>query len=93
MASNDLKPLPVYKQYALHAGALWRRKKIARQLAYKTFRTGAAKLLTLAISVLGATLISYGVYQVYPPAGYVTGGIICWLLLWSHEQDKRRSRS
>lgn len=87
---TDLKPLPTYKQYALHAGALWRRKRIARQIAYKSFKLQVAKLLTLAISVVGATLISYGVYDVYAPAGYVVGGIMCWLLLWSHEKDRGR---
>lgn len=51
----------------------------------------ARKALTLAISVLGAILISYGVLLVYVPAGYVVGGLMCWLLLWSHEQDRRRS--
>jgi hypothetical protein len=45
--------------------------------------------LTLAISVLGATLISYGVWLVYVPAGFVTGGFMAWLLLWSNEKDRR----
>lgn len=47
-------------------------------------------LLTLAISTAGATLISYGVYRIYEPAGYIAGGFMCWLLLWSHERDKGR---
>ena len=88
--TNDLKPLSTYQQYLRHWKAVWHRTRYRRQTAYKTFKTGVAKLLTLAVSVLGATLIAYGVYQVYAPAGYVTGGIMCWLLLWSHEQDERR---
>jgi hypothetical protein len=80
---GDLKPLPKRVQW-------WRRTRDQRRRAAKSFRTGVARALTLAISVLGATLISYGVYQVYPPAGYVVGGALCWVLLWSHEQDKRR---
>lgn len=79
----DLKPLPRRVQW-------WRRTQDARHRAYKSFKTGAQKLLTLAVSVVGAILISYGVWQVYPPAGYVVGGMLCWVLLWSHEQDKRR---
>jgi hypothetical protein len=88
--TNDLKPLPAYRRRARELGAWWRQRRIQRQRAYKSFKTGVAKLLTLAISVLGATLIAYGVYQVYPPAGYVTGGFMCWLLLWSHEKDRGR---
>lgn len=80
---DDLKPLPRHVQW-------WRRTRIQRQRAWKSFESVARKLLTLAIHVLGAILISYGVHQVYAPAGYVTGGIMCWLMLWSAEQDRRR---
>lgn len=80
---DDPKPLPRRVQW-------WRETGDRRLAAYKSFKQGAAKVLTLAISVLGATLISAGVYQMYPPAGYIVGGILCWVLLWSHEQDKRR---
>jgi hypothetical protein len=80
---DDFKPLPRHVQW-------WRRTRNQRLAAYKSFESGVRKLLTLAISVVGAILISYGVHEVYPPAGFVTGGIMCWLLLWSHEQDKRR---
>lgn len=82
--NKDLKPLPRRVQW-------WRRTRIRRQAAFTTFRSQVRKALTLAISVLGAMLVSYGVYQVYVPAGYVVGGMLCWVLLWSHEQDKRRS--
>lgn len=83
--SGDLNPLPRRVQW-------WRRTRNQRQAALKTLRTAAAALLILAVSVVGATLISYGVYQVYAPAGYVVGGLMCWLLLWSHEKDKGGSR-
>lgn len=80
--SSDLEPLPRRVQW-------WRRTENQRRAALKTFKTLAAALLTLAVSVLGAILISYGVYRVYSPAGFVTGGLMCWLLLWSHEKDRR----
>lgn len=80
---SDLKPLPKRVQW-------WRRTQDRRQRAYMTIKATSAKALTLAISVLGGILISYGVWTAYPPAGYVVGGIICWLLLWSHELDKGR---
>ena len=82
---SDLTPLPRRVQY-------WRRTKNQRHAALKTLKTTAAALVVLAVSVLGAILVSYGVYQVYPPAGFVTGGLMCWLLLWSHEKDKGGSR-
>lgn len=88
--SDDLKPLPSWKRRARELGAWWRGNRFRRQEKRRTLKTAALKLLTLAISVLGATLISYGVWQVFAPAGYVTGGFMCWLLLWSAERDKGR---
>lgn len=82
---SDLTPLPRHVQF-------WRRTKNQRHAALKTLKSTAAALLVLAVSVLGAILVSYGVWQVYAPAGYVTGGLMCWLLLWSHEKDKGGSR-
>jgi hypothetical protein len=83
--ADDLVPLPARVQW-------WRKTKNQRHAALKTLRSAAAALLILAVSVAGAMLISYGVYQVYPPAGFVTGGAMCWLLLWSHEKDKAVKR-
>lgn len=82
--SDDLKPLPVWKQW-------WRRGRKQRQQAYVTMKSTVRTGLTLAITVVGATLISYGVWTACPSAGYVTGGVLVWVMLWSHEQDKRRS--
>lgn len=80
---DDLKPLPAHVQW-------WRRTRNRRARAWVTMKSVVARLLTLAMSVLGATLISFGVYSVYRPAGFVIGGIMCWVLLWSHEKDKGR---
>lgn len=82
---DDLTPLPRRVQW-------WRRTKNQRHAALTTLKSTAAALLVLAVSAAGAMLISYGVYQVYPPAGYVVGGAMCWLLLWSHEKDKAVKR-
>lgn len=38
-------------------------------------------ILTPLIGVLGALLLSYGAWLIYPPAGFITGGLLC--LLWS----------
>ncbi|WP_074410488.1 hypothetical protein [Enterobacter roggenkampii] len=39
------------------------------------------KILTPLIGVLGALLLSFGVWMIYHPAGYITGGVLC--LAWS----------
>lgn len=49
-------------------------------------------LVSLAVSVLGATLVAYGVWTVYPPAGYVVAGIAVFALQWSHEKDREAKR-
>lgn len=38
-------------------------------------------ILTPLIGVLGAFLLSFGAWMIYPPAGYITGGLLC--LSWS----------
>lgn len=83
---SDTTPLPVYVQW-------WRRTKDRRRRAWETFKVTAERTVVLAVSVLGAILISYGVRQVYTPAGYVVGGVMCWLLLWSREKDKEAGRA
>lgn len=47
--------------------------------------------VSLAISVLGATLIAYGVWSVYNPAGYLVAGVLVFVLQWSHEKDREGS--
>lgn len=38
-------------------------------------------ILAPLIGVMGAALLSFGAWMVYPPAGYMAGGLLC--LLWS----------
>ncbi|MBL5898080.1 hypothetical protein I7V27_06515 [Lelliottia amnigena] len=38
-------------------------------------------MITLLVGVLGALLLSLGAWMIYPPAGYIVGGILC--LSWS----------
>lgn len=49
-------------------------------------------LASLAISVLGATLVAFGVYRVYAPAGLVVAGVLVFALQWSHEKDREAER-
>lgn len=88
---DDLRPLPVWKQRLARFRAWWKRSKDRRRKGYRTLAIAAQRLLILAISVAGATLISYGAYLIYAPGGYIVGGLLAWVLLWSHEQDRKRS--
>lgn len=38
-------------------------------------------ILTPLVGVLGALLLSFGAWMIYPPAGYISGGLLC--LIWS----------
>ncbi|EFX9990928.1 hypothetical protein D4747_23625 [Shigella flexneri] len=38
-------------------------------------------ILTPLVGVLGALLLSYGIWLIYPPAGFVVAGALC--LCWS----------
>ena len=38
-------------------------------------------ILTPLVGVLGALLLAYGAWQIYPPAGFVVAGGLC--LFWS----------
>lgn len=86
----DLTPLPVWRQHLARFRDRWRKSGDRRASVYAAFVSTASVMLGLAISGAGAILISYGVYEVYRPAGFVTGGLMCWLLLWSHERDRGR---
>lgn len=48
-------------------------------------------ILTPLIGVLGALLLSFGAWMIYPPAGYITGGLLC--LSWSWLMAKLLSTS
>lgn len=87
---DDLTPLPRWRQTVAKWSHKWRMGRGRRAKAYANLKIVGARGLTLAISVLGAMLISYGVWQIYAPAGYIVGGLLCWVLLWSHEQDAKR---
>ncbi|MCS2162973.1 hypothetical protein MUU47_17965 [Scandinavium sp. H11S7] len=48
-------------------------------------------ILTPLIGVLGALLLSFGAWMIYPPAGYISGGLLC--LSWSWLMAKFLSTS
>ena len=84
----DLTPLPVWKQRRARMVAWWRRSRDRRRTACRTLKNTGARLLTLAISLVGATLVSYGVWSIFPPAGYVAGGLVLWALQWNYGKEE-----
>jgi hypothetical protein len=84
----DLDPLPMWRQRQARMVAWWRRSRDRRQTAYRNVRKTGARALTLAISMLGVMLVSFGVYSIYAPAGYVVGGVLLWALQWNYGQEE-----
>lgn len=82
-----LDPLPKWKQHRARLVAWWRRSRDQRRNAYTSLKKAGRKGLTLAISVLGATLVSYGVWSVHHPAGYVTAGVLLWAVQWNYGDE------
>lgn len=44
-------------------------------------------VLTFLIGLVGALLVAFGSWLVYPPAGYIVGGLLC--LVWSFMSARR----
>ncbi|WP_138436525.1 DUF2244 domain-containing protein [Marinobacter shengliensis] len=38
-------------------------------------------IITFLIGLVGALLVAFGAWLVFPPAGYIVGGLLC--LMWS----------
>lgn len=39
-------------------------------------------IITFLIGLAGALLVAFGAWLVFPPAGYIVGGLLC--LVWSY---------
>ena len=88
IVDRDLVPLPRWEQRRRALVAWWRRSRDRRQVGLRAFKVVARRGLTLAISMVGAMLISYGVWSVHHPAGYVTAGILLWAVQWNHGKEE-----
>lgn len=88
---RDLTPLPVWRQYLARYLAGWKASKDRRKQGLVALLSAAKVILSLAFQAGGGTLIAYGAYLMAPPAGYITGGLMCWLLVWSAERDQGRN--
>lgn len=80
----DLRPQPKWRQQRDRLIASWRRSRDRRSSAYRNLKKAGRKGLTLAISVVGATLVSYAAWMIYAPAGYGIGGILLWAIQWNY---------
>ena len=82
-----LDPQPKWRQHRDRLVASWRRSRDSRRNAYRNLKKAGRKGLTLAISVLGATLVSFGVWSVHHPAGYVVAGLLLWAIQWNYGEE------
>lgn len=82
-----LDPQPKWRQIQARLVAWWRRSRDSRRNAYRNLKKAGRKGLTLAISVVGATLVSFGVWSVYAPAGYITAGALLWAIQWNYGEE------
>lgn len=83
-----LDPMPKWRQRQARLVAWWRRSRNARSNAYRNLKKAGRKGLTLAISVVGATLVSFGVWSVHHPAGYVVAGLLLWGIQWNYGKEE-----
>ena len=84
----DLRPQPRWKQHRAALVAWWQRSRDRRQRAYTNLKTTGRRALTLAISLVGATLVSYGAWMIYAPAGMVIGGLLLWAIQWNYGSER-----
>lgn len=84
----DLRPLPKWKQKRAALVAWWRRSRDRRQTALQTAKKTGRRALTLVVSMVGATLISFGVWQVHDSAGYVVAGLLLWGIQWNYGKEE-----
>lgn len=59
-----------------------------RQKATTTFVSLFRRLVTLAISVVGGTLVAYGVWSIFEPAGYMVAGLLLWAIQWNYGNEE-----
>jgi hypothetical protein len=85
---NDLEPLPQWKQRVNQFRAYWRRTRNQRRERAAGLKKAGREGLTLAISVLGATLVSYGVWMIYAPAGFIVAGLLLWGVQWNYGNER-----
>lgn len=84
----SLTPLPRWKQRQHALVAAWRRSKDRRSKAYQTLKKAGRRGLTLVVSVVGATLVSYGVWSLHSSAGYVVAGLLLWAIQWNYGEEE-----
>jgi hypothetical protein len=93
--ADDLAPLPEREQRRRERTAARNRARVIRQQKWldganrrkrmwKSFRSSVRRGLTLAISLVGATLVSYGAWMISAPAGLIAAGLLLWVIQWNY---------
>jgi hypothetical protein len=82
-----LDPQPVWRRKRAELVAWWQRSREARQRTLKNLGNAGRRGLTLAISLVGATLVSYGAWMIYAPAGYLVAGGLLWAIQWNYGDE------
>ena len=85
---DEFTPQPVWKQKRAALVAWWRRSRDRRRNATQNLAKAGRTGLTIAISVVGATLISYGVWSVHRPAGLLVAGLLLWVIQWNYGKEE-----
>lgn len=55
-----------------------------------TLRNALVRTCKFAIPLVGATLIAYGAWMVYAPAGFIVGGLLVFVLEHAIDSDGGR---
>ena len=55
----------------------WAGRKTVRRARLRSF---VSRITVLAFPLAGATLVSYGAWNIYAPAGYIVGGVLLVVL-------------
>ena len=88
---SDLIPQSKWKARRARFLSWWSRTQFKRAKATSAFVSTARLLLTLAISVVGGTLVAYGVWSIFEPAGFVVGGLLLWGIQWNYGNEEGRT--
>lgn len=87
---SDLTPQSKWRRRKARLLAWWSRTQFQRAKATTSFVSMVRTLLTLAVSVVGGTLVAYGVWSIFEPAGYIVGGLLLWAIQWNYGTEEGR---
>jgi hypothetical protein len=87
---SDLTPQSKWKRRKAELLGWWSRTQFRRAKVAATVASVVQRVVTLAISLVGAILVAYGVWSIFEPLGYVTGGLLLWGIQWNYGNEEGR---